>query len=118
MLWWPPPSGLDLADTVATWLAAPERDMHGGTFADFDNDGNIDEDEIREWMRGKVIGRLSDLSTANQLIVIRTFAMTCALDGRIRSGHRRTLRQMKKMIKVDSHQKYLKNSLRFVRNGE
>ena len=93
-------------------------EKHGRAPADFDNDGNIDEDEIREWMRGKVIGRLSDLSTANQLIVIRTFAMTCALDGRIRSGHRRTLRQMKKMIKVDSHQKYLKNSLRFVRNGE
>ncbi|MCS5525974.1 MAG: hypothetical protein NZ737_02705 [Candidatus Poseidoniaceae archaeon] len=69
-------------------------------------------------MRGKVIGRLADLSTDDQLIVIRTFAMACALDGRLRSGHRRTLREMKQLIKVKTHQNYLKDSLRFVRTGE
>jgi nucleotide-binding universal stress UspA family protein len=93
-------------------------EKHGRAPADFDNDGNVDEDEIREWMRGKVVGRLGDLSTVNQLIVIRTFAMACALDGRLRSGHRRTLREMKQLIKVETHQNYLKDSLRFVRNGE
>lgn len=93
-------------------------EKHGRAPADFDNDGNIDGDEIREWMRGKVIGRLGDLSTDDQLIVVRTFTMACALDGRLRSGHRRTLRQMKDLIKVKTHQNYLKDSLRFVRTGE
>ena len=92
-------------------------EKHGRAPGDFDNEGNIDEDETREWMRGKVIGRLADLSTDDQLIVIRTFAMACALDGRLRSGHRRTLREMKQLIKVKTHQNYLKESLRFVRTG-
>ena len=93
-------------------------EKHGRAPADFDNDGNIDDEEIREWMRGKVIGRLVDLSLDDQLIVIRTFAMACALDGRLRSRHRRTLRQMKDQIKVKTHQNYLKDSLRFVRTGK
>lgn len=93
-------------------------EKHGRAPADFDNDGTIDEDEIREWMRGKVIERFGDLSTEDQIIVTRTFTMACALDGRLRSGHRRTLREMKLLIKVKTHQNYLKDSLRFVRTGE
>lgn len=93
-------------------------EKHGREPADFDNDGTIDEDEIREWMRCKVIERFGDLSTEDQLIVTRTFTMACALDGRLRSGHRRTLREMKQLIKVKTHQNYLKESLRFVRTGE
>lgn len=91
---------------------------HGRQPADLDGDGEVDDGERRAWMQSAVVDHSTGLEPRNHLLVVRTFAMACALDGRLRPSHRKTLRRLVGADDDPRAKTALREALRFVRKGE
>ncbi len=91
-----------------------EHDLHP---ADFDGDGDVTADELERWRRGCLLEIADELSEQQRELVTRTFAMACALDGRVRRQHRKTLKQLTSRVEGLDFKECLKKYLKFVQLG-
>lgn len=91
-----------------------QHDMHP---ADFDGDGNVTGDELEKWRRGPLLEIAEQLDSEQIELVTRTFAMACALDGRVRGRHRKTLKKLISLCDNSQLNYCLKKYLRFVQEG-
>ena len=91
-----------------------EHDLHP---ADFDGDGDVTPEELDRWRRGCLLEIADELDEVQREIVTRTFAMACALDGRVRRQHRKTLKKLTEKVNNLDFKQCLRKYLKFVQLG-
>jgi hypothetical protein len=91
-----------------------EHDLHP---ADFDGDGEVTAEELDRWKRGCLLELVDELDEVQREHVTRTFAMACALDGRVRRQHRKTLKKLTEKVNNLDFKKCLTKYMKFVQLG-